>query len=499
MGVIKRQSIKGTIYSYIGTVIGFATAGLLFPRFLSTEQIGLLSLLASYSSLFAVFGSFGFTSVIIRLFPYFRDEKNQHHGFFLLTAAVTAAGYLLSILLFFLLKPLIIKDSIGQSPLFVSYLYLIPPLILFLLLFSIYDSYNRALFNATYGTFLTEVFQRFVILALILLFIASLLNFNLFVILYIVALCLPGILVFYPLFLKKQVFIRPEFSFIDRDLRKEIVNVSLFGIIIGYSNIIIQRVDTVMINSMIDLSATGIYSISLLFGGIVSLPSRSINRISTTVISDAWKNDDIETIKSVYFKSCLNQTIIGALVFAGIWANIRNIFHILPSDFLSGRYVIFYFGLSALTTMMAGVGSSVINLSREYRYNTYFTLAFGLMVIVTNLVFIPAYGITGAALAAFISNLAYHLMQGIFLYIKYRLFPYDFKLLIVLLAAVVTYLLNLLLPDLPNFILDILLRSTLMAIVYGSLILVLKVSTDVNDVLASLTGNLLSLFNKKNT
>jgi hypothetical protein len=70
LGVIKRQSIKGTACSYIGTVIGFITAGLLFPRFPAKEQIGLLSLLASYSILFAVFANFGFNSVIIRLFPY---------------------------------------------------------------------------------------------------------------------------------------------------------------------------------------------------------------------------------------------------------------------------------------------------------------------------------------------------------------------------------------------------------------------------------------------
>lgn len=497
MGVIKRQSIKGTIYSYIGTVIGFVTAGLLFPKFLSTERIGLLSLLASYSTLFAVFGNLGFNSVVLRLFPYFRDESRQHHGFFALTAIVTACGYLLSILLFFLLKPLIISDSIEQSPLFVEYLYLVPFLTFFLLIYTIFDSYNRALFNATYGTFLTEVFQRFAILVLILLFIAGVTGFHEFALLYTGALCLPGLLIFYPLIIKKQVFFRTELSFVDRKLRKEILNVGLFGIIIGYSNIIIQRVDTIMINSMIDLSATGIYSISLLFGGIVSLPSRSITRISTGVISDAWKSSDIETIRSVYFKSCLNQTIIGSLVFAGIWANIRNVFQILPAEYLSGKYVIFFFGLSAVITMMAGVSSSIINLSKHYRYNTYFTLAFGILIVITNLIMIPAFGITGAAVASLVSNLVYHLMQGIFLWIKFRLFPYDFRILAVLLIAAAAYLLSLLLPDLSNFIIDIIVRSTLMTIVFGTLILALRISGDVNDVKNTLISRLRSLFSGK--
>jgi O-antigen/teichoic acid export membrane protein len=497
LGQIKRQSIKGTIYSYIGTVIGFITAGLLFPRFLTTERIGLLSLLASYSTLFAVFGNLGFNSVVLRLFPYFRDDSRQHHGFFFLIAAVSAAGYLISILVFLLLKPMIIKDSIEQSPLFVEYLWLVPFLTFFLLLYTIYDSYNRALFNTTYGTFLTEVLQRFAILVLIILFIAGITRFHWFAILYVTVLCLPGILIFYPLVVKKQISFKPQLSFIDRNLKKEIVNVSLFGIIIGYSNIIIQRVDTIMINSMIDLSATGIYSISLLFGGIVSLPSRSLNRISTSVISDAWKINDTDTIRSVYFKSCLNQTIIGILVFAGIWANIDNVFHILPSEFESGKYVIFFFGLSSVVTMMAGVSSSIINLSKEFRYNTYFTFAFGMLVILTNLALIPSLGITGAALAALISNFIYHLMQGLFLYIKFRFFPYDLRILVVLLIAVITYLSSRLLPGLPNFIADIVVRSTFMTIIFGTLIIVLKVSADIEAVKNNIISRLKSYLTGK--
>ena len=497
MGVIKRQSIKGTIYSYIGTVIGFITAGLLFPRFLTTERIGLLSLLASYSTLFAVLGNLGFNSVVLRLFPYFRDEGRKHHGFFFLVAAVTICGYFFSLIVFSLFKPLIIKDSIEQSPLFVEYLYIVPLLTLFILLYNIFDSYNRALFNATYGTFLAEVFQRLVILVLIVLFIAGMTSFHQFALLYVAALCLPGILIFYPLILKKQVVFKPEPGYIDRNLRKEIINVSLFGIIIGYSNIIIQRIDTIMINSMIDLSATGIYSISLLFGGIVSLPSRSLTRISTTVISDAWKTGDLDTIKSVFFKSCLNQTIIGALVFAGVWGNISNVFHILPSEFISGKYVIFYFGLSALFTMMTGVNSSIINLSKDYRYNTYFILAFGVMVVITNLLLIPSFGIAGAAIAALISNFIYQIIQMIFLYIRYKLFPYDFKIIVVLLITAVTYLLSLLLPALPNFIPDIIVRSALMTIVYGTLIILLRVSKEVDDLKTMIIGRVRLFFTRK--
>jgi O-antigen/teichoic acid export membrane protein len=144
--------------------------------------------------------------------------------------------------------------------------------------------------------------------------------------------------------------------------------------------------------------------------------------------------------------------------------------------------------------MMSGVSSSIINLSKYYRYNSYFTIAFGLMVIVTNLIFIPVYGITGAALAAFISSLSYHLIQMVYLYFKFGLFPFDLKIVIVLLITVITYLLSLLLPELPNFIPDILVRSILMTIVFGTLIMVLKVSKDVDNIKIKVIAMLRSFF-----
>lgn len=43
MGIIIKQSIKGTIFSYIGVVLGFVTVGLLWPKLLNADQIGLIN------------------------------------------------------------------------------------------------------------------------------------------------------------------------------------------------------------------------------------------------------------------------------------------------------------------------------------------------------------------------------------------------------------------------------------------------------------------------
>jgi O-antigen/teichoic acid export membrane protein len=479
LGIIQRQSIKGTIYSYLGVAIGFITTGLLFPRFLTTEQVGLLSLLVSYSNLFAILAILGFDSVTLRLFPYFRDDKTNHHGFLALSIGVSLAGFFLSIGIFYLLKPLIIRDSIEQSKLFVDYLYFIPPLIFFVLIFNTIDTYNRVMLNASFGTFLKDLFQRVFILCSICLLLINLADFNKFVLFYVVSLCIPGILIFYPIVQKKQFSLKTDLSFIDKSLVRNMMSVSLFGILGGFSNVIIQKVDTIMINSMIDLSSTGIYTISFFFGSLVSIPARSVQRISTGIVAEAWKNNNIDDIRIVYYKSCLNLFILGILIFIGIWGNIHNVFKILPEEYLPGKYVIFFFGISACITMMGGISSIIINLSKYYRYQTYFIIMFGITIVVTNLILIPRFGIVGASIAALVSTVFYRLIQFLFIYYKFRISPYDYKFLLIIVFAGITYILNLIVPVLNNFILDILIRSLFMTLIFGTLIVISKISTEV--------------------
>lgn len=479
MGIIKRQSIKGTVYSYLGVAIGFVTTGLLFPKFLATEQVGLLSLLVSYSNLFAIFAILGFDSVTFRLFPYFRDEKSHHHGYLGLTLGVSFIGLIISIGVFYLLKPVIIRDSIEQSRLFVDYLNVIPPLIFFVLLFNTIDSYNRVMLNASFGTFLKDLFQRILIFCSICFFIFYFVDFNQFVYLYVISLCIPGILIFYPLIRKRQLSLKPDLAFIDRGLFKSMASVSAFGILGGFSNVIIQKIDTIMINSMIDLSSTGIYTISFFFGSLVSIPARSVQRISTGIIAEAWKKNNLDEIRAVYYKSCLNLLILGILIFIGIWGNIHNVFKILPEEYLPGRNVILFFGISACITMMGGISSIVINLSKYYRWQTYFTVMFGICIVSTNLILIPRFGIVGASIAALISTFVYRFIQFIFIYSKFRITPYDYKFLLIPVFAGITYGLNRLLPVLDNFILDIFLRSVFMTLIFGTLIVISKISPEV--------------------
>ncbi|HEY9113717.1 MAG TPA: hypothetical protein VIN10_03400, partial [Bacteroidales bacterium] len=107
MGIIQKQSISGTIYSYIGVLLGFVITGLLFPRVFTTDEVGLLRVLISYSTLLAQFAGLGFSAVTVKLFPFFHSEKKNHHGFLGLVSLVSLFGFLLAAGGYLIFKPVI--------------------------------------------------------------------------------------------------------------------------------------------------------------------------------------------------------------------------------------------------------------------------------------------------------------------------------------------------------------------------------------------------------
>ncbi|MBO4621893.1 MAG: polysaccharide biosynthesis protein, partial [Paludibacteraceae bacterium] len=92
MGVIARQSIKGTVVTYLGVFVGFLTTFFVLTRFLSAEEIGLARVLIDTGTLFIGLAQLGTSSSIIRFFPYFKvpsskdsQERVNHNGFFFWT------------------------------------------------------------------------------------------------------------------------------------------------------------------------------------------------------------------------------------------------------------------------------------------------------------------------------------------------------------------------------------------------------------------------------
>lgn len=486
MGVIKRQTIRGSVYSYLGVVVGFFTTGLIMPRLMSEEQVGLINVLVAVSALYSQFSTLGFTNVTARLFSYFRDQDKNHNGFVFLAVAVGMIGFTISLLSFFILKPYIVESNLEKSPLLVQYIYFLIPLIFFRMFFLILDTYNKMLFDATTGTFLSDVLYRVGNLFLLIAYFFHWINFTQYVFGYVVILSFPAVYLAGLLIYRGQFSLKPKFDFIQSPLRKEMISLAIYGIIGGLSSVALTSIDKIMLNEYYNLSMTGVYSISFFFGSIILIPNRALGKISSTIIADAWKDNHMKTIDDIYYKSSINQLFAGLLLFILMVTNLHNIFKVLPQEYGGGEWVIVLISLSNLIVASTGVSVQIISTSHKYRIQTYSLGMLVLLTVVFYMILIPLWGMNGAALGSLLSMGLASALRVFYLSWNMKLFPYRLTHLKCLAIGLPAFAVGKIIPVSDQYIIDLFIRCLAISAVFIGLCFAFRISDDLNLIINKL-------------
>ena len=118
MGIIQKQGIQNTIITYLGIVIGFVNLIIIQPLLLTKEEVGLIRVLFSFSSLVAVLVPLGITNITIRYFPLFRNKEKGHFGFLGFVLLFPVVGGILIYILLAVFKNTIIGQYEVNSKLF---------------------------------------------------------------------------------------------------------------------------------------------------------------------------------------------------------------------------------------------------------------------------------------------------------------------------------------------------------------------------------------------
>lgn len=479
MGIIEKQATKNAIYSYLGAGLGFLTV-LWSTHLLNPDEYGLTRILISVSALFSQFSTLGFNAVTIRFFPYFRNKDKGHHGYLFYGIITTLLGFLLCFICFTIFKGQLIENNQEKSKLFVDYLFYLMPLTLFTLFFGLFDYYLRACYSSVIGSSAKDVTQRILILASLFLYFTKIIDFKIFVFLFVASTCIPTLLLLFYIIKLGEWHIKPVKGFVTKELRKEMIKLSLFSILSGGAGVLITNIDIIMVNQKLGLTQTGIYGIAFYFGTIIIIPSRSLLRIAMGVVSEAFKNEDLNGINSLYKKSCNSQLAIGILLFIGIWSNIDNIMALLPAEYSSGRNVILFISAGYLIDMGTGINYIILITSKYYRFDGYFMIFILLLTIGANLLLIPIYGIIGSAIATALTIATYNILRWLFLYFKFKMQPYDMNTLKIIAIALIAFLPGYFMPHISYLIVDVAIRSGMVSGLFILLILKTEATPEIN-------------------
>ncbi len=482
MGIIIKQSVRGAFWSYLGIAVGYINVGIIMPQFFDTAQIGLIQIFIAVSLIFSQFATLGFTSVINRMFPVFRNPEKQHSGFLFLALVTGIAGFALSVAGFVLLKPWIIESNIEKSPLLVDYLFLLMPLVFMRLLFTLLDNYNKVLYDAVTGTFWLEFMHKVINLLLIILFAFGLINFRQFFFGYIISMSMPVIPVIYVLIRRNEFHLKPNWVYLTRPVKKEVGTVMTFGFVNGLAAILMMNVDKIFVNHYLSLDEVGIFGVCALFATLIKVPYNSISKISVGIIAESWRRNDVAHIQEIYQKSALNQAIAGTLIFVGILVNLHNIFEILPPVYSDGKWVLVIYSAGMLLVTIIGMAATITETSKYYRVSTLFMLISVVAQFILSYFLIPRYGITGAAVATIITLFINFGLLALLQRVAFDITGISMKIIPVLFIGLISFGAGWLIPGM-SLIPDIILRSTMVSLLYVGMVYVSGISPETNSLI----------------
>jgi len=490
MGIVIRQSIRGSIVNYIGAFVGFLTTMFVVTRFVAPEDIGLVNVMLSVAMLFSALVQMGTSSSIMRFFPYFKNKEKNHNGFFFYIVALPFVGCLIFIPLYLLLKEPIVAFFGKESELFTAYFYWVIPLIVFLAYWSVFETYSNANMRIVIPKTAREVIIRLLLVTVYLLYGYHAINRDGFVSLFVIAHGIAMLIMLFYISRIAPVSLRHDNSFVKKSLRKEISSYTLILMLGTMGSTILSLLGVFIVSSELGFKFAGIYVIAVHMGTIVEIPARSITAISSPIAAAAFQKGDVNEANRLYKKVSLNQLIAGGLIFVLLWINIDSIFKIIPNGdvFSQGKWVVFFIGLARLVGMTLNFGEVLIRFSKYYRWTIFFTFVVATVGIGANYLLIPEFGIKGAAIATLTAVLLSYAFQQWIVFKKLKGNPYTKGTLKMILILLVLFGINYLLPTFNNVLIDIVFRSAIVGIIAVSAIYFGKVSEHMNEIIRGVFG-----------
>ena len=500
MGIIAKQSIQGTIVTYLGVAVGFVTTFFVLTRFLSAEEIGLSRVLIDAATLFIGLAQLGTSSSIIRFYPHFKVKgerlkvkgDNSDHGFFFWTLIVPLVGFALFTAIYCACYEPLSHWFGEKSPLFVEYYYMVLPMAFFMLYQTIFETNANVRMHIVVPRAVRELITRIGLLVVYLLYAFEWVNINGFVIalcgVYAVAmLCNMGYL-----FSLGEISLRPDWEFLRNNslLVRQYMLYTGFLLVSAVASVLAPTLSSFFITAEMGLNYTGIFAIATYIAVMVSIPYRSMTAIASPQLATAIKENDQRETAHLMQQVSRSILLIGCIILCMIWLNIDLIFHILPNGevYASARNVVLLLGVSQLFIATCSITSSALNYSRYYAFSLIFSILLTMSSIILNNNLIPTHGMNGAAMSNLISYAVYFILIVITVRLTLRTSTFTRKhiYIVLLFAAIIAlnYLWQQYLP-IQNIWLSSIIRSVILLGVAGWVAWFANLSPEINQQITS--------------
>ena len=474
MGIVAKQTFLNVIIICIAFAIGGFNTLVFYPLFLSAEDYGLVVFLLATSNLLMPLIGFGVHQTIIRFFSSYNTKDEQQK-------------FMSSVILLPLFIALVV-GGIGvvfyhsisaalsiQNPVIASYTWVIFAVAVATAYFEVFYAWARVQLQSVAGNALKEIFPRLYLFLLLMALYLFDLSFHCFIVAlvsgYYLRLLLMIILAnrFYPL--RIRLFFPSDIS--------SILTYSFTIFLAGSAGSLIIDIDKFMIPQLEEIKQTAFYAVAIFAATIVEVPARAMWQILNPLVATAVNENNFKEVNRLYRRSALNLVVVSGWFFLLINLNSEALFSLLPNEgYQKATFVVLYISLAKLITMIFGCGGAIISNSSFYQISLVFSVVMALGVSILNMVWIPLYGIDGAALATLVVVGLSIAVKVMYLQFKIKAHPLSWNLLKVLISVAILYTSFQYIDWTLSPIIQIILTSAMVSCLYFLIVAQFKLSDD---------------------
>lgn len=279
---------------------------------------------------------------------------------------------------------------------------------------------------------------------------------------------------------------KPKFTFSIPENIGEILKYSGYVILAGAAGTILIDIDKFMIPQKEAIALTAYYSVAVYIGSVVETPGRAMTQILQPLIARALNENNFKEVANLYKKSSINLLAISGLVFLLINLNISEMYELLPEKFRGGVWVVLCISIAKLYHMFLGGNGAIISNSKYYKILLPYGIGMAISVVVLNYYLIELISINGAALSTLLVVLVFNSIKLWYVNKKFKLLPFTNKTAVLFVLIILVYVLFFSWDFHFHPLINIILKSILISVLYLGSVLKLQVSEEINKILLQL-------------
>jgi O-antigen/teichoic acid export membrane protein len=420
--IIKKTS-KGafafSVINYLGTIAGLYAALFFYPN--DKQSIGTIKFYEGIAFIIYPILVFGSSQALINFHAKLSGSlKNKIFNLSLLTVLLTS--------LFFLLLIFILSQFINPQQYKVFYFsFSIAVCKAFIEIFKKKAIIERKI---TILTIFENIATRLSIPILFYLLILNKISFDfllqLYILIFIVVTVLSG------LYLNKyfkEIF-NLKFNQLFTEIPKKVYfNYSMFALAGSLGVILVTKLDSIIIPIFLTTEDNGNFNIAAILVAAIAVPANGLFAIYTPVISKYFAENNLKTLNVKYKEISIFLFFIGILMYSCLFVGVENLFLLLSTsqELLKSVPLILILGVGILINMGTGFNTEIISYSKKFKFNLFaitILIASNLILNIFFLYFLKL-GINYVAIASLISITLFNLVKLIFIYKKFKLFPFN--------------------------------------------------------------------------